>query len=121
MVYEYHCPECRKRFDVIKSASEMEREETCGCGAVARRQFVPSRVHFIGTAVQHPEFNPGLGCIVKNSKHRTEVAKQKGLVEVGNEPVDKIHKHFEREREERREKAWSEADRGWVGNGDVDA
>ena len=55
--------------------------------------------------------------IIKNSKHRKDEARARGLEEVGNEPVEKIHKHFERVREEKREQAWAEVDRGWVGDG----
>lgn len=121
MIYQYRCPECRASFDVVKSVKEMNAPETCKCGSIATREFVPSRVHFIGASVQHAEYNPGLGCIVKNKEHRKELCKQKGLEEVGSEPVESIHKHFDKAREEARERAWEDADRGWVGNGDVDA
>jgi hypothetical protein len=45
---------------------------------------------------------------VKNKRHRQELAKQKGLVEVGNDfgAGEKIQKQFEAERAARREKEW---------------
>lgn len=120
MIYEYRCGKCRDAFDVIKSVAEMEREERCPhCQVPAVRAFAPRAVYFNGAKVEHPEYNPGLGCIVRNSSHRKEIAKQRGLEEVGSEPVENIHKKFEQDRAERVERAWTEADRGWVGNGDV--
>lgn len=110
-----------RTFDVIKSHREMTREETCACGAISERKFVPSRVHFVGTSVQHPEYNPGLGCVVNNKQHRAEIARQKGLEEVGNTSVESIHKHFDKAKEEKLDKAYDEAIKGWVGNGDIGA
>lgn len=119
MIYEYHCAKCETAFDVIKSAKEMEAVEHCKqCGSVCARHFVPSRVYFNGTKVEHAEYNPGLGTVVRNSSHRKELAKIKGVEEVGNEPVESLHKYFEKAREDKVEKSWSEVDKGWVGNGE---
>lgn len=118
MTYEYYCPSCKNIFDVIKSAKDMERNETCNeCGDFGERKFVPSRVFFSKTSVQHAEYNPGLGCVTNNSQHRAEIAKRKGLEEIGNENPDKIANKFEKDREERRERNWADADKGWVGDG----
>ena len=110
MTYEYACPSCAKRFDVIKTVSEMNAPETCACGTVAERQFVPSRVHFVGAKVQHAEWNPAFGQVVKDKYHRSELAKRHGMVEIGNDykTPDKIHETFDKVREEKREKRWSE-------------
>lgn len=118
MIYEYDCPSCGNRFDVVKSHRDMERNENCErCGEFALRQFVPSRVHLIGTKVEDAEYNPGLGCVVRNKKHRAEIAKSKGLEEVGNESVTSMHKHFDKAREEKIDKAYDDATKGWVGDG----
>jgi putative FmdB family regulatory protein len=122
MTYEYHCPSCGKRFDVVKSHRDMERNENCvRCGEFAIRQFVPSKVHLIGTKVEDAEYNPGLGCIVRNKSHRKELCKQKGVEEIGNEKPDTLHKHFDEARAEKLEKAYDETTKGWVGNGGVDS
>jgi putative FmdB family regulatory protein len=85
LTYVYQCTKCDSRFDVIKSVADFDRNEFCeSCGAPAERKFTP-RVHIHGAAVEHAEYNPGLGCVVKNKKHRAEIAKQRGLVEVGND------------------------------------
>lgn len=67
--------------------------------------FSPN-IHFIGTAVQSPEYNPGLGQVVKNKRHREEIAKEKGLTEVGNEKTESIHKHYDNERADKLKKSW---------------
>ncbi len=115
MVYEYECSQCSARFDVIKRASEMENEEHCRCGELAIRKFVPSRLYFSGTRVQEAEYNPGLGCIVKNKQQRAEICKQRGLIEVGNEKPESIEKQFAQTRHDKWEKSWADADKGWVG------
>lgn len=118
MTYEYYCPACKYIFDVFKSHKDMERNETCeSCGEFAERKFIPSRVHFTKTSVEHAEYNPGLGCVTKGSKDRAEIAKRKGLIEVGNENPDKIEKEFAKDRESARERSWADVDKGWVGDG----
>lgn len=122
MIYQYHCPKCDIHFDVVKPASSMKEEERCSnCSMVADREFVPSRVWFNGTKVEHAEYNPGLGCIVKNSSHRKELCKIKGVEEIGNESPEKIQKHFDKTREEKRDQIWEDVTKGWVGNGDIGA
>jgi hypothetical protein len=67
-------------------------------------------IKFISLAlrVESPEYNPALGQVVKNSKHRKDLAKEKGLIEIGNEPVEKIHKKFDSDRAEKLKKAWED-------------
>jgi len=120
MIYQYHCQKCENRFDVVKSAKEMDSPENClRCLTPATREFIPTRVWFNGTKVEHAEYNPGLGCIVRNSSHRKELCKIKGVEEIGNEKPESLHKYFDQKREEKREQAWAEVDKGWVGCGDV--
>lgn len=116
VTYQYQCKKCDLAFDVIKSVKDIYQEEYCKCGTVAERQFVPSIVYFNGTKVEHAEYNPGLGCIVRNKAHRKEICKIKGVEEIGNEKPDSLHKYYEQKREERKEQAWAEADRGWIGS-----
>lgn len=109
MTYEYYCEPCDYRFDVIKPASEMERDEPCEkCQTQAARQFVPSRVYFSNTAVQHAEWNPAFGCVVKDKYHRGELAKANNVVEIGNDykEPDRLHKEFDEKREQKRKESW---------------
>lgn len=114
MTYEYSCTNatCLNRFDVIKSVKDMDVNEFCPiCAHGAERKFVPSRVYFSKTSVEHAEYNPGLGCVVKNRQHREELAKQRGLVEIGNDysSPEVIHKEMDTKREEIREARYDEA------------
>lgn len=86
MTYEYYCEKCDTKFDVVKSVKDIDVNEFCpDCETPAERKFVPSSLYFSGTRVEHAEYNPGLGAVTKNKKHRAELAKQKGLIEVGND------------------------------------
>lgn len=97
----------------------MDTLEQCPkCLDPAARIFIPRSILFSGTKVESPEYNPGLGCIVKSKAHRKEIVRQKGLIEIGNETPETIHKHFDKRRTEKLENAWNEIDKGWVGNGE---
>jgi putative FmdB family regulatory protein len=107
MRYPYRCSDCSFEFDVVKSLKDIDQVEHCEkCGAVANR-FI-ARTHFYGARVEDAEFNPGLGCVVKNRKHRESIARDRGLVEVGNEDCEKTFQRFEQDRERRIEKSWDE-------------
>lgn len=109
MIYEYKCNACTHVFDVSKPVAEMDRQENCPlCQAAAMRQFTP-RVHFIGAKVEHAEFNPGLGCVVKGKKHREELCKRRNLIEVGSEKADSISQSFEKDREAKKEARYEQA------------
>jgi hypothetical protein len=56
-------------------------------------------------------YNPGLGCWTKSWKHGREIAKARGLEEIGNEDPEKVHKHYDNQRKETRERRWAEVDR----------
>lgn len=111
MTYEYRCIKCDETFDVIKPHTEMENNEFCDkCGAPGERIKFPRTVFFTGTSVEHAEYNPGLGQVVKNKYHRQELAKQKGLVEVGNDykSGESMQKQFDTAREEKLKKRYED-------------
>ncbi len=96
----------------------MYEPETCpDCKTIAMYVFAPTRLLFSGEKVQDAEYNPGLGCITRNKYHRAEIAKAKGVEEIGNEKPEVLHKHFDRVREQKRDASWADADKGWVGDG----
>lgn len=106
MIYEYECEKCDKNFDVVKPMSESSRLEYCpDCGNEGNRVF-SCNVQFLGTKIEDAEYNPGLGIVTKSKRHRDEIAKRKGLIEIGNEDPAKIDKAFEKQREEKRRKSW---------------
>lgn len=106
MIYPYRCMECAFSFEVIKSVKDIDNQEYCPqCKAEGKRYITPPHLYGISDW-DKAEFNPGLGCVIKNSKHRKQVAKQMGVEEVGSEPIEKIHKHFDDMREKKRDLEW---------------
>ena len=98
MIYPYEC-ECGFKTDIIKSVRDIDNSEKCPkCDTIMSRKIAGGN-GFLYAEVEDAEYNPGLGCVVKNKKHRAEIAKQRGLVEVGNEDMNKIMKRQDVERE----------------------
>jgi putative FmdB family regulatory protein len=88
--YPYKCTSCPHHFDVVKTVRQIDDPETCPkCQSDSKRYLVA--VNFNGASDwDKAEFNAGLGCVVKNAKHRERIAKERGLIEVGNEDVSKV-------------------------------
>jgi putative FmdB family regulatory protein len=92
VIYEYQCPECKHEFVISKHHSEYRAPEFCiRCDSLANKLVSLPNIN----KVEQGEFNHGLGCWTKNKKHRDEIAKRKGLVEVGNETPTTIHQNAE--------------------------
>jgi putative FmdB family regulatory protein len=111
MTYCYRCPGCGHEFDVIKSVRDMDVNEFCPrCEEPSERQFVPKHVFLSNTQVTHAEYNPGLGTVVKNKRHKEYLMKSKGVVEVGNDygSASKMQDSFDRAREEKLKKSWDD-------------
>jgi putative FmdB family regulatory protein len=112
--YEYACPSCKAGFDIIKSVKAIDQVETCpkcssSCDSSARQI---SRTNFTGASDWNTQtFHPALGQVVRNNKHAAQIAKSRGMIEVGNEKVETVHAHFEKQREETREQRWKDADK----------
>lgn len=108
-LYDYYCKKCDLEFEVINSMKDYNPKEKCqACGEPAERIFKYCKFHFTGTKIEDAEFNVGLGQITKSKRHRDELAKKLGVVEVGNEKPESIHKHFDSEREKKIKKSWDE-------------
>jgi len=106
--YVFDCEKCDKEFELIRPIKEYKDPGECpDCGNIGKK-VVTMPYAFIGASVENPEYNPGLGCIVKNKKHREELCKIKNVVEIGNEKPNTIHKSFEKQREEKRKKVWEQ-------------
>jgi len=108
MIYEYECKE-HGQFEVYKPMDEAASPEVCPkCCAPASRIWF-NRGGFFGEKVEHPEWNPALGCVTKNKKHREQIAASRGLVEIGNEKPDTIHREMTSTNETIRNKRYEEA------------
>lgn len=111
--YPYFCTKCELEFEVIKSIKDYDSEESCiQCSKVSNRRI--GLVNFNGASDWKPEYNPALGCVVKSKSHQREIlSRYKGegreLIEVGNEPVENIHKYYDNQRAEVSNKRWNES------------
>lgn len=107
MNYDYKCKE-HGVFEIWKPMSEAAKPEHCPtCGTEGVRLW-NNKSGFMGEKVEHASFNPGLGCVVKSRRHASEIAASRGLVEVGNEKPDTVHKEMDSLREHKREQSYNE-------------
>jgi putative FmdB family regulatory protein len=89
MIYEFLCKKCNAIDEIIRHHMDLADPVVCDeCGSVMERKYTPPNIQTQGESIPH--FNPALGMMVRSDSHAREVAKQRGLVEVGNEDV---HKH----------------------------
>jgi len=110
MIYPYHC-ECGHDFEVYKPVGDIENQEMCPkCNAVAMR-VIARKGHFYGAKVEDAEYCPAMGCVVKNQKHRRQLARDRGMVEVGNDSGE-YFKRMERDKQKETEKFYDEVARG---------
>jgi putative FmdB family regulatory protein len=108
-IYDFFCEKCDLEAEIVQSIKDYDGNWTCtSCGNPGRRIYKYCSFHFTGTKIENAEFNPGLGKITKSKRHRDELAKKMGVIEVGNESPDKIHKHFDSTREDKLKKSWDE-------------
>ena len=100
-------------WDVIKRIAEIDNPEQCPeCGLEGRRLLqAPMLDRSAASDWNEQTWHPALGCYTKSNAHARKIAKSRGLEEVGTEKPEAIHKAFEKQREETREKRWAEADR----------
>lgn len=113
--YVYACPACKHEFDVVKRVADLDNIEHCpmcktDCDGRSRL-IQASYVDSSAGDWNRQEYNPGLGCVTFGKKDRDKKAKARGLIEVGNEKVETVHKHFDKQREDARARRWADADR----------
>lgn len=107
--YEFRCNKCDKNFQTVESIKTFDGDGHCPtCNKRSKEYIFTANVYFVGAKVESPEFSPALGQVVKNSKHRKEIAREKGLIEIGNEPTEKIHKKFDSDRADKLKKSWDD-------------
>ena len=111
MIYPYRCKACEHEFTAIKSVKEINRVETCPeCSAECDEscRYI-SRTSFYGADDWNKEeYCPALGKVIKNRKHRAAEAKRQGLIEIGNEKPDNIHKHNEQTLRDIQQRRWDQ-------------
>lgn len=109
--YDYVCPKCDTSHEVIKYMSESDRIEKCPtCENEMTRDWSNINVQLTGTKIENAEYNPGLGVVTKSKNHREEIARQKGVVEIGNDykSADHMSAEFTKSREDKLKKSWED-------------
>ena len=107
--YEYLCEstDCERYFEVVKTVAEMPNPEVCpDCGSPAKKLFSVPMISPSASDWGKEEYNPGLGMVIKNARHRKEMAKRKGVEEIGNEKPETVHKHCAEIQADKRKKSW---------------
>ncbi len=112
--YDFTCSKCDHKFTEIKGIKAYSDDPISICPQCEHpcgkdeRDFSKSRIQFSGTAVVDAQFNPGLGCVVKNKSQKEDICKAKGLVEVGNDfnGGDKMQEHFEKKKKQELDAKW---------------
>lgn len=100
---------CEHRFEVIKSVREIDSPEHCEkCGGVSERTIATTQAFFGANDWDTAHYSPALGKVVKNNAEARRLAKARGMIEIGDEPVEKIHKKYDQEREQKAERAYSD-------------
>ncbi len=111
--YEWSCESCGHEWDVVTTIANRDEPEKCNkCPGQGVRGITTASIDKSSAGDwNNVSYNPGLGCWTKSWKHGREIAKARGLEEIGNERPDKIEKSFEKQRAETREQRWRDADR----------
>lgn len=106
--YEWACDQ--HYWEVFCKIAEMDDPQTCPkCGKPGVRQLSAPNVDRTSAGSWNQQsFNPGLGCWTKSWKHGREIAKARGLEEVGDEPPENLHKKYEKQRAETRKARWAD-------------
>jgi putative FmdB family regulatory protein len=107
-VYDYAC-ECGIEFDLIKKMSDHTKTALCSCGKSAERVFNKGTFFFIGESDWNNQtYNHGLGCKTRSDAHARQIAKERGLVEVGNENPTAIGDTMEKDQEKKRSDSYDD-------------
>lgn len=99
--YPYKCHDCGEKFEVIKQISAIDDVEACPSCSATRTERCIGRVNFKGEGDWNQlDYHPAFGKPMTPMQASKE-ARRRGMIEIGNEPPDKIHKHFEKQREQK--------------------
>jgi hypothetical protein len=107
-IYPYECDQGHS-WEVAKPLSAIDAEERCSlCGVVGGRTIGLVAIDKTAASSWQPTWNPGLGQVVKSKAHAQRIAKEKGLLEVGTEKVENIHRHYDKQREDAHKARWAD-------------
>jgi len=108
MIYPYRC-DCGKEFEVIKSSKKIDDIEVCpecGHNCTKANRYL-SRGYFYGASDwDNAAYNPAFGKVIRNKLHAKQEAKARGMIEVGNEDMNKYHAELDKDNEKKRQARW---------------
>ena len=94
---------------MTKSVKDIDHPESCVCGSPNTERIISTRQFFYGASDwDKSHYSPALGRVVRNNLEARRLAKERGLVEVGNEPVERIHSHYDKGRAEKAERNYQD-------------
>ena len=107
MRYPYECEPCNVTYTIIKHHSKIDDPEKCNhCNGELVRRIAQNQSFSGADEWDYKEYNPGLGCWTKGTKHAEKIAKERGLECVGNTDMNKWEASKKKEKDQAREKAW---------------
>jgi len=89
--YPYFCSQCDCETEIEKSLEEIDRVETCECGHPMAR-MISEKISFKNEKLADNQsfFHPALGCVVNSNSHAQKIARERGLIEIGDEKQDNL-------------------------------
>lgn len=108
----FHCQSCSSSFEAVYYYNNETNSPQCSkCGSIDTslpeiRDMGTCDIQLMGISDwDSAEYNPGLGCVTRSRKHREQIAKERGLIEVGNEDVHRVSQMQDRKLQQRVEAA----------------
>lgn len=109
--YRYLCPCCKGEFDIIKRIAQCDEIEVCphckedGIDKHHRQLGTPV---FFGEKQEESFFSIPLGKMVSGKTEMRKIAKERGMIEVGNENIDKLCNESDNYREQKSKERYAE-------------
>jgi hypothetical protein len=105
---------------VIKSVKDIDCPETCGCGSPNTERTISTKQSFFGANDwDTAHYSPAFGRVVKNNAEARRLAKERGLVEIGTESVERIHSHYDTARQEKAERNYADVVKSLTNLGEI--
>lgn len=106
--YDWACDQ--HRWVVVSTIADRDEPSSCPkCQAPGTRMMsLPAPVSVTAGDWNRGSWNPGLGCYTKSWKHGRQIAKERGLEEVGDSDPDALYKENEKAREDKRAGRWAD-------------
>ena len=103
MIYEFECSCGKEWTEQLRIADRHQPSKCGGCGVHVQKREVPTRLGGIYGAADwdSAHYNLALGQGVRNNLHAKKEAKRRGMSEVGDESIDKLHSKFDNDRKKR--------------------